>query len=187
MDIFNFGKSKLRRSILNLYFSHPEKKYYLRELERLLKKPVAYIRREMLALEKAALFNSEFQGKEKYFSLNEKFPLYKELKKIVSKTIGLEKNLADGLADLKNIEAAFIFGSFAKGDQDRLSDIDLMIIGRPDEDKLIAVISRLEAEIGREINYHIFSRDDLTEKIKEKNSFVKSVIRNPKLFLIGCD
>ena len=47
MDIFNFGKSKLRRSILNLYFSHPEKKYYLRELERLLKKPVAYIRREM--------------------------------------------------------------------------------------------------------------------------------------------
>jgi len=99
----------------------------------------------------------------------------------------LEKNLADGLADLKNIEAAFIFGSFAKGDQDRLSDIDLMIIGRPDEDKLIAVISRLETEIGREINYHIFSRDDLTEKIKEKNSFVKSVIRNPKLFLIGCD
>ncbi|MFH0955800.1 MAG: nucleotidyltransferase domain-containing protein [Candidatus Falkowbacteria bacterium] len=185
MDIFNLGKSKLRRGILNLYFSHSEKKYYLRELERLFKKPVAYIRREMLALEKAGLFNSEFQGKQKYFSLNEKFPLYKELEKIVSKTIGLEKNLADSLAGLKNIEVAFVFGSFAKGDQDGLSDIDLMIIGRPDEDKLIAAISRLEADAGREINYHIFSRNDLTKKIKEKNSFIKSVISHPKLFLIG--
>lgn len=185
MDIFNLGKSKLRRNILKLYFSHPEKRYYLRELERLLEKPVAYVRREMLALEKASLFNSEFQGKEKYFSLNRKFSLYKELEKIVSKTIGLEKNLADGLVVLKDIEAAFIFGSFAKGDHDGLSDIDLMIIGRPDEDKLIAVINRLETEIGREINYHIFSRNDLTKKMKEKNSFIKSVISHPKLFLIG--
>lgn len=185
MDIFNLGKSKLRRGILKLYFSHPEKKYYLRELERLFKKPVAYIRREMLALEKAGLFNSEFQGRGKYFSLNGKFPFYKELEKIVSKTIGLEKNLADSLIALKNIEAAFIFGSIAKGDKDSLSDVDLMIIGRPDEDKLIAAISRLEAEIGREINYHIFSHEDLIKKIKEKNSFIKSVMRNPKLFLIG--
>jgi len=34
MDIFNIGRSKTRKAILQLFFSHPEKKYYLGELEK---------------------------------------------------------------------------------------------------------------------------------------------------------
>lgn len=185
MDILNLQKSKLRSEILKLYFAHPERKYYLRELERVLKKPVAYIRRELLALEKTGLFVSEFQGRQKYFILNKKFPLYSEFEKIVFKTIGVEGSLRTELAKIKNIETAFIFGSFAGGGKDEISDIDLMIIGRPDEDKLISIISRLEKEIDREINYHIFSFSDLEKKIKKENSFIRSVLKNKKIFLIG--
>lgn len=185
MDILNIGKSKLRGEILKLYFAHPERKYYLRELERILKKPVAYVRRELLALEKAGLFVSEFQGKQKYFSLNKNFPLYEEFEKIIFKTIGAEGNLRDKLVNIKNIEAAFIFGSFAKGVKDEMSDIDLMIIGRPDENRLISIISSYEKEIDREVNYHIFSPSDLKEKIKQKDTFIGSVLKNKKIFLIG--
>lgn len=185
MDILNIRKSKLRGEILKLYFAHPERKYYLREIERILKKPVAYIRRELLALEKVGLFVSEFQGKQKYFSLNKNFPLYEEFEKIIFKTIGAEGNLRDKLANIKNIEVAFIFGSFAKNVKDEMSDIDLMIIGRPDESRLISIISSYEKEINREINYHIFSPSDLEEKIKQKDTFIGSVLKNKKIFLIG--
>ena len=39
MDILSIKKSKLREDLLTLYFINPDKKYYLRELASLLKKP----------------------------------------------------------------------------------------------------------------------------------------------------
>jgi len=185
MDIFNLKKSGLRREILKLYFSRPEKKYYLRQLEKILKKPVSYIRREMIKLAETGLFISEYIGKERFFYLNPGFSLYREMEKIVSATIGLEAGLKEELKKIVGIEAAFIFGSFAGGSKDQLSDIDLMIIGAPEEDKIIDTISRIESGIDREINYHIFSPADWEDKLRKKNSFIKSVLKNPKIFLIG--
>jgi predicted nucleotidyltransferase len=180
-----FTRSKLRARLLQLFFSHPEKEYFLRELERILSKPVAYIRRELTNLERTGLFISEKKGKEKYFRLNLKYPLYEEVKSMVDKTIGLEGSIKNTLKNLENIKLAFIFGSYAQKETDWLSDIDLMIIGKPDEDALVAEISKLEETLSREINYHIYSLEDWKKKIKEKNSFIKNVLRKPKIFLIG--
>ncbi len=185
MDILNFSKSKLRSKILQLYFAHPEKKYYLRELERLLEKPVAYIRRELLGLEKSGLFVSNFSGKQRYFSLNKNYYLYKEVKKIVFKTVGIKGSLETILKNIQNIKIAFIFGSFAKSKEDSLSDIDVMIIGNPNEDKLISAINKLENKLDREINYHIYSLSDIEQNIKKNNSFIKNVLSGQKIFLIG--
>lgn len=185
MEVLNIQKSKLRREILKLYFSSPEERYYLRQLERILGKPVSYIRRELLKLEKSGLFLSEFSGKERYFKLNKEFPLYREMEKIVSKTIGIESLLKTALKKVKNIKTAFIFGSFAKNKTDEFSDIDILIVGSPDEDKLITAVSRIETEISREVNYHVFSPADFQKKARRKNSFICSILNNPKIFLIG--
>ena len=63
MDIFNLKRSKTREKLLRLYFSNPVKKYYLRELERILNLPVGNIRRELLSLEKSGLFKRGKNGK----------------------------------------------------------------------------------------------------------------------------
>lgn len=178
-------KSKLRARILLLFFSHPEKEYYLRELERLLKKPVAYVRRELVNLEKMGLFVSEAKGKERYFRLNLKYPLYEEVKKIVDKTVGAEGSLKALLEKNRDIHLAFIFGSYAEKKEDPLSDIDLMIVGDPNEDKLLDEINKLENVLSREINYHIYSLVDWKKKIKKKNFFIKNILNRPKIFLIG--
>lgn len=185
MNLLNIGKSKTRQAILRLYFAHPEKRYYLRELERILEKSVANIRREMLNLEKSGLFLSEFIGKERFFRLNREYSLYSEIESIVSKTIGLDFELQKVLKRLERIEFAFIFGSFAGKQHDEFSDVDLMIIGEPNEDELIIGLAKVEKKIDREINYHIFSKKEWARKIKEKNSFIMSVDKKVKLFLIG--
>lgn len=185
MNILNLGKSKLKQEILKLYFNHPEKKYYLRELERILQKPVSYVRRSMMEMEKTGLFISELQGKEKYFRLNTKVAYYEDVKNIISKTIGIEGELRESLTKIDGIESAFIFGSYASGENDEYSDVDLMIIGHPDEDEIIAITSKLESKIDREINYHIFGHDEWQKKKKDRNSFIVSVDKKAKLFLIG--
>lgn len=185
MDILNLKKSKTREKILRLFFSDLTKKCYLRELERTLNIPVGNIRRELLSLEKAGLFKREKVGNQVYCSVNKESPIFEELRRIVSKTIGVEGLIKNALKKIKGIELAFIFGSYAKGKEDSLSDIDLMVIGKLNEEELISEILKVEKQLSREVNYHIFSPTDWEKKLKEKKSFLENILAQPKIFLIG--
>ncbi len=185
MDILKITKSKTREKILQLFFSDINKRYYLRELEKILSISVANIRRELLSLEKAGLFRREKMGNQVYYYLNKENPIFDEFKKIVSKTIGVEARIREGLKKVATIDAAFIFGSLAREKEDSFSDIDLMIIGKPDESILISKISSIESDLRREINYNIFSAKDIKDGLKKKEVFLEEIIANQKIFIIG--
>jgi len=171
--------------ILELFFNDPEKEYYLREIGRILGKEPGVFQKDINKLVEKGILLSRFKANSRFFELNKKYPLYKELKSIFFKTVGAEGRLREILKNIKNIDVAFIFGSYAKNREDSFSDIDLMIIGDPEENFLIEEVSKLEKRINREINYHIFSRKELKDKVKKKNSFIKGVLSRPKIFLIG--
>lgn len=185
MDILKITNSKIRKAIFKLYFAHPEKKYYLRELERILNLPVQNIRREFLVLEKNGIFTREKMGNQVYYSLNTESPIFSEIKSIVSKTIGAQGELEKALLSIKGMKTAFIFGSFASGKEDSLSDIDLMIVGEIDENMLVRKISKLENKLDREINYHIFSQREFAKRVKGKDFFISGILSKPIIFLIG--
>lgn len=187
MDIFQITKSKLRQRLLSLYFTNPDQKFYLRELERTIDFPVANIRRELVKLEKAGLFLIENKGNLVYYYLNQAYPLYPELKGIISKTSGVPITIKSMLEKIKGIKQAFIYGSFAKNEQKPTSDIDLLIIGEVNENKLVAPCRKLEKELQREINYTLYSQTDFDRKKKAKDPFVLEVVKQPKVFLIGTE
>jgi predicted nucleotidyltransferase len=185
MDISNIFKSRTRKELFRLYFTNPDQEYYLRELERILSTPVSMIRKELTRLEEDGIFLSRRKGNSIYYFLNKSYPLFDELKSIVFKTIGIRGLLREMLSKIKGIEVAFIYGSFAKREETAKSDIDLLIIGEIDDSGLIRRINKLEERLKREINYSVFRRDEFKQKMKEKDSFVIDLLKNPKLFLIG--
>jgi predicted nucleotidyltransferase len=185
MDIFNIGKSKTRKAILQLYFYHPEKKYYLRELEKKINFPVQNIRRELINLEKKGIYKRERSGNQVFYYLNKESPIYNDFENIISKTIGIENQLRESLSGLSGIKQAFIFGSFADGTKDYLSDIDIIIVGDIDENNLIEKIMELENKFEREINYHIYSEKEFEKRKKEKDSFISNILSKPVIFLAG--
>jgi predicted nucleotidyltransferase len=174
----NFTKNQ--NLILELFFNDPQKEYYLRELGRILKKQPGVFQKDINKLVENGILLSVFKANSRFFKLNKNNPLYKELKSIFFKTVGAEGQLKRILKDVKDIETAFIFGSYAKDKEDSFSDIDLMIIGNPDEDYIIKEISKLEKRIDREINYHIFSK----QESKKENSFLKGVLSGKKIVLV---
>ena len=185
MNIFNISSSKTRKAIFELYFSHPEKKYYLRQLEKMLNFPVQNIRRELINLEANGIFKKEKSGNQLFYFINRDSPIYSDIRNIISKTIGIENQIKESLSEVNGISKAFIFGSFADGAQDSLSDVDIIITGDINEDALIEKISSLENKFQREINYHIYSEKEFTEKRKEENSFISRILSKPVVFLIG--
>ncbi len=178
-------KSRLRRELLSHFFTNPQAELYLREVATLLKEDAGNLSKELAALENLGIFNSRLSGKQKYFSLNRQYPLYKELKSVVFKTIGIEGRLKELSEKIEGIKVAFIYGSFAENKENSLSDIDLFLIGSPDEDILMEEIDSLEKRLGREINYNVYPEKEFKEKRRHKDGFIINLLKRPKIFLKG--
>ena len=185
MDISNIFKSKVRKALFRLYFTNPESEYYLRELERILGMPVAVIRKELTRLEKDGIFVSRKKANLVFYSVNKAYPLFEELKSIISKTIGVTALLHDVLKNIKGIKTVFIYGSFAKNSENSTSDIDLFVMGKVNENMLIREIRKIEGMLKREINYTLYTGDEFLSKKRKKDTFIVDLLENPKIMLIG--
>ncbi len=177
--------SKTKRAILKQLLSHPEERYYIRQLSKALKISVGTLHRELVKLESSGFLSSDYVGNLRFFSINKTNPLFKELKQLIFKTEGVEGRLKESLKDVSGFKAVFIYGSFAEGKERPDSDIDLFILGRVDEDKLVRKISDLESEFMREINYTLYTEEEFRKERHKQNSFILNVIKKPKIFIQG--
>jgi len=75
----------------------------------------------------------------------------------------------------EGINEAYLYGSFARDQQDAASDIDVLVIGNPKGEVLAEAIRRLERQLGREINYTVFTRKELESRRKRKDAFLENV------------
>ncbi len=177
--------SKLRTKLLDVFLSLPDARFYIRELERKIKEEAKNVSRELKNLEALGLLISEKQGNLKYYSVSENFFLYPELKAIIFNTTGVQGLLKEALERLEGIETAFIYGTYATGKESESSDVDIMIIGKPDLTEINEVISDLEEKLNREINYMCFDQEEFKERRKAGDAFINEVLSGEKIMLKG--
>lgn len=171
--------------ILKLFFQDPDCEYYWREISKKLNQEPGSFQTAIKYLVKEGILKDERRANLRYFRLNKEYPLYEEIKKIVSKTVGLEAKLKELIQNFNTVEYAFVFGSIAKDQEYGGSDIDLMLIGEADQDDLINKINPIEEELKRQINFHIYSKEEIIRKLKESNDFITRVFNEPKISLRG--
>ena len=82
----NLFKSKVRIELLNMFFSNPDRAFYVRQIEKITGEDYRNISRELRNLEEIGLLKNRKEGNLKYFTLNKKFLLFEELKSIFLKT-----------------------------------------------------------------------------------------------------
>ncbi len=107
--------SKLKSKILSYFFTNPEASCYVRELAAIVDDDAGNLSRELRNLEAEGIFISNTKGRLKIYSLNKRYPLFNEIKKIVFKTDGVEGSLKQLVAAYKGIGLSFIYGSYARG------------------------------------------------------------------------
>lgn len=177
-----------RRKVLSLFFMPPDKQFYFREVLKLTGTKQGAIQRELKSLNKTGILELETKGNQTYYSVNKSHPIYPELSRIVIKTFGLVDILKDAIAPFSGkIVVASIYGSVASGEETAKSDIDLLVIGRISFDDLSGAISKAEKELRREINPTLYPAKEFKQKIKQKNRFLRLVLKSEMIFLIGSE
>jgi len=177
--------SRVRVRLIAHFLLHPDVHYYVRELSRQIDANYSAIWKELKNLEQVGLLFSEASMGRKIYRLNSSFLILPELQSIILKTVGAGDLIRQTLNDLDGIEAAFIYGSFAGGEPDMQSDLDLMIIGEMDLSDLSSSIAVLEEQIARPVNYIIYSQEEWKTKIDEGDPFILNVVKGDKIMLMG--
>lgn len=178
-------KSKTRQALLRLFFTNPEARYYVRQLNTMLGISVGTLHREIKHLEDLGVIAVEAQGNLKFYSANKDHPLFDEFTSIVAKTIGVEAALKEALADIPGIKLAFTYGSFASGQETRRGDIDMFLAGKFDEKLLGATLKKLEKQLKRKIKHTTMSETEFRRELKKHPPELLDIFTEPKTFLIG--
>jgi predicted nucleotidyltransferase len=178
-------RSKARRRLLAYYFTNPRARCHLRDLAERLSIDPSNLSKELGRLEREGLFRSEVSGRQKYFQLNREYPLFREVRSIVAKTIGAVPLITQSLKTIKGIDEAYLYGSFARNQQDTASDIDVLVIGAPHEEVLAEAAGKLERRLGRDINYTVLTPKEFESRRARKDAFLESVWHNKRLQLVG--
>ncbi len=181
-----FG-SRIRAKILGWLFTHPDESFFVRQIALILKEDPTNVSREMAKLEELGILRSKRNGNLKHFQTNQECPFFEELKGLVLKTSGVAGRIRASLDKLAGIEYAFIYGSYAKGEEKADSDVDLLIIGDVDMDRLDSNLGKLEKMLGREINYVLYSMEEFKSKKKAKDGFLMDVLSGKKIMLVGAE
>ncbi|HEX4542257.1 MAG TPA: nucleotidyltransferase domain-containing protein, partial [Candidatus Acidoferrum sp.] len=178
-------RSKARQRLLSYYFTNPSARHHLRDLAVRLDVDPSNLSKELGRLEREGLFRSEVSGRQKYFQLNREYPLFQEVRGIVAKTIGAVPLIAQSLKKVEGIREAYLYGSFARNQQDAASDIDILVIGEPGSQAFAEAMQKLERQLGREINYTVFSPTEFNSRRKRKDAFLENVWHNKRVSLVS--
>jgi len=179
-----FGKT--RRAVLSLLYGHPEEDFYLRQIARAAGSGLGATQRELAQLTEVGILRKRARGKQVYFQANPDCPVFGELKGLLIKTAGVADVLRTALLPLADrIGTAFVHGSFARGDESRGSDVDLLVVGDATFSDVASALAPAQEALGREVNPTVYPPEEFRRRQAAGHHFLMSVLGAPRIFLIG--
>ena len=177
----NITENHLR--VLGLFTRGFVKRYYIREVSKLLRISPRTAQLILDDLEKKGVLESELMGKIrtyklKFNSISRGYIIFAEQHKkinfsekneLISEILSKLKPYSTGISSL---EILAIFGSYAKGTQKKDSDLDIFIVGQCNKSKY----NRISKLYGIDINVKTYAI--LDRALLEKDPLLKEVINN---------
>lgn len=184
-----FG-SKTRVKLLSLFFNNPNRPYYVREITRTVDEQINSVRRELSNLLAIGIIRSESNNNRLYYEVNQKYQFYAPLRAIFTNIAAEESELVEAMPEndlvkrlraVGNVKLAFQTGSFTR---DPSAGTDFFIMGDVNRSRVHKLISELEAELGREINFTVMTEDEYDYRQRLNDRFLGSVLAAKRVDLV---
>lgn len=195
-----FG-SKTRVKLLQLFYSNPNRSFYVREITRKVDEQINSVRRELANLLGIGLITSESNNNRLYYEVNQDYEHYKSLSLIFggvakpmdkkstekeTKTsdteVVIEHPLARSVRSVGRVDLALLTGQFTR---DESAGIDLLLVGDINQSKLAKFINDLEAEEKKELRYTTMPLDNYQYRSRINDRFINNVLSAKKQIIIN--
>ncbi len=164
--------SRARMKLLTIFLLNPDEEYFVRQLTRELDEQINSIRRELDNLKRMGLLKSRAKNRRKFYSVNKQFLLFRDLRNIIIKATNSSENLIKQIAKMGKVDFLLISGAFIKKD----TQVDLLIVGEVDKDKLETFLDKLETD--SPIKFSILDSEDFVYRVKLRDQFILDLIQD---------
>lgn len=185
IDIGDALFTRTQQRVLGLLYGMPDRSFYTNEIVRRAQVGRGAVGRELERLVASGLLMATRAGNQRHYQANPRNPIHQELASIVKKTFGVADVIKAALAPVESqIALAFIYGSLAKGGGTAASDIDLLVVadslGYAD---LMTALAPAEQTLGRPVNPSLYTAQQLSARLRQKNAFATRLMQQPKLWI----
>jgi predicted nucleotidyltransferase len=171
--------------LLGQLFLHADKEQTIAELEAATRIPQQTVSREVDRLVQAGLLDDRRQGRMHFVKPNPANPYFPELSGLLLKALGPRTVMAEQLEGLDGVDEAYLFGSWARryqGEQGAApNDIDIVIIGQADVDKVYEACRQASAILSQDVNPVILTQKEWKDR---RSGFIRQIRTGP-LVAIG--
>lgn len=182
-----FG-SKTRVKLLHLFLNNPGKSFYVREITRLIDEQINSVRRELSNMLNVGIIKSDNADNKLYYEVNQRYEHYVPLRAIFGDAKEMLATTAapstldwqSRLDELGHIKLAVLSGVFVP---DSVSDVDLLLVGKPARAKLKSFIKALEKKEGRELNYSVIPYDEFYYRLSIRDRFITELLSSKHVLL----
>ncbi|HLC87229.1 MAG TPA: nucleotidyltransferase domain-containing protein [Candidatus Nanoarchaeia archaeon] len=164
--------------LLKFFINEPEREFYVRELAKILKKSPTTISKFLKRYESKKILISKRKLNHLFFKADANSKKFKQLKLNYNLSLINESGIIDFLEDFFNYpEAIVLFGSFAKAENNKNSDIDLLVISQKKQEPSL---EKFEKKLGYNIQLFIHSKEELNRLKKENkqlfNNWINGIV-----------
>ncbi|MEK6827200.1 MAG: nucleotidyltransferase domain-containing protein [Nanoarchaeota archaeon] len=166
--------------IKELFIQNPEKEYYVREISRLVGKSPTTISKKLkeLTKKKFLIFRNELNHS--LYKSNNEHEEYKQEKIFYNLNRLKESGLVNFLIKEYNYpEAIILFGSFAKGEDNKNSDVDLAVIS-PSEKKIN--LEKFKTKLRKDIQLFVLSEKEIINMKTKNKELLNNLLNGIKLY-----
>jgi predicted nucleotidyltransferase len=178
-----------QQRVLVLLFGQPDRSFFATELIHLARIGRGAVQRELRRLVESGLINVSRVGNQKHYQANRSSPVFKELRSLIRKTVGLHEPIREALKPLSDrISLAALYGSVAKHRDTAMSDIDLLVVSDAlTLEELYAALGSAEEKLARKINPTLYTSQEFDRRLKTGNAFLKRVLGGKHEVLMRSD
>lgn len=185
-----FG-SKTRVKLLQLFYSNPNRSFYVREITRKIDEQINSVRRELSNLLSVGIITSDNTNNKLYYEVNQKFEFYEPLqqifgggvKKIAKKSAATSEGAEPVVDDLKSvghIDLAVLTGQFTR---DESAGVDVFIVGEVNPNALQKYVDNLEKQENKSLRYTVMGLDDFRYRQSINDRFAVAIASAKKQVL----
>jgi len=95
--------------------------------------------------------------------------------------------ISDGLANMRGVLFGVIFGSFASAVDDVGSDIDVLVVGEVNWDRLAKLGDAVSDHVRREVNFVVWSENELRQPKAGQRRLLENILSRPRILVKGSE
>lgn len=164
--------SKARVKLLTIFLLNPTEEYFVRELTRKLDEQINAVRRELENLKKLGLLKSRNRNRRKFYTVNDRFVLFRDLRNLFLKAVNSHDHLVKKIQKIGDFDFILLSGIFFNKNE---AEVDLLLVGNVDKDALTSFLSR-ELDFEREIKFTLLTKDDFAYRLKYNDRFLSQLL-----------